>query len=178
MKEIFKDIEGYDGTYQVSNLGKVKSNQRAVNCKDRYFKTLPAINFKPTMRGQYLKVTLRFAGRYKNENIHRLVAGAFIDNPENKPFVNHKDGNKFNNCSDNLEWLTPSENTRHALRHSLMNTARGEAKIRTAKLTTVQILSIRQEVKSAPQTEVAKKYGVCQQAISRIVTHRNWAHIK
>lgn len=98
--EEWKDIEGYEGLYQVSNLGRVYS------CKsDRIL--------KPS-GDKYLHVALCTNNKPKTTLLHRLVAEAFISNPENKPQVNHIDGDKMNNMVDNLEWTTAQENINHA----------------------------------------------------------------
>lgn len=102
-KEIWKDIEGYEGLYQVSNLGRVKSNLR----KGKILKS------NSTYDGYY-NVTLSKNGKLKTYRIHRLVCIAFLDNPLNKSEVNHIDGNKKNNNIENLEWCTRSENAEHA----------------------------------------------------------------
>lgn len=93
MEEIWKDIEGYEGLYQVSNMGRVKSLKND-------------IILKPYILRGYEKVLLYKNKKRKHFQIHRLVAMAFIPNPDNKPQVNHKDENKTNNCVDNLEWCT------------------------------------------------------------------------
>jgi len=104
MQEIWKDVNGYEGLYQVSNLGRVESLQRDVN-----------LILKPRLRRDgYLIVSLSKNGKVKSKPIHRLVATAFIPNPDNKKTVNHKDGNKLNNHVTNLEWNTSSENNKHA----------------------------------------------------------------
>lgn len=115
MKEIWKDIEGYEGLYQVSNLGQVKSLERTIivkNCKQS--KTYPEcikIPF-PNKKG-YLRVQLYKNNKRRNLRVHRLVALAFIPNPDNKPKVNHIDGDPTNNVVSNLEWVTGEENRAH-----------------------------------------------------------------
>lgn len=105
MLEIWKDIEGYSGQYQISNKGNVKSFKR--NQK--------GVNLKPQISGQgYLAVSLLTEGKAKWHKVHRLVALAFLENPENKQEVNHLDGDKTNNCVENLVWANRSENTKHA----------------------------------------------------------------
>lgn len=105
IKEEWKDIEGYDGDYQVSNLGRVRSFKRG------YCNVL-----KGTVSNRgYKMVHLRSAIKGpKFLSVHRLVGKHFIPNPENKPEINHKDGNKLNNKIVNLEWVTRTENFRHA----------------------------------------------------------------
>ena len=94
MQEIWKDISGYEGLYQVSNLGNVRKLRFINNIcdKDKIF------NIKKHKQNRgYLKVILYKKGKYKNKLVHRLVAEAFLDNPNNYNNINHKDGNKENN---------------------------------------------------------------------------------
>lgn len=102
MEEIWKDIAGYEGLYQVSTEGRVRS------LKNKTIKLLKP--YKMLKRGGYLEVGLRVPGIKKNYKIHRLVAEAFIPNPEGYNEVNHKDENKENNCVNNLEWCSHSYN--------------------------------------------------------------------
>lgn len=119
MKEIWKDVEGYEGLYQVSNLGNVKSlSFGARNIRKSNVHKL--LKLSPTNCGYY-KVQLYKNGKSKMLYVHRLVATAFIPNPDKKPQINHIDGNKANNASYNLEWATSSENMRHAINHGLRN---------------------------------------------------------
>ena len=99
--EVFKDIEGYEGLYRISNLGNVYSirNNRMIKGRFNTYK--------------YVVVTLSKKGITKEFLVHRLVAQAFMPNPENKPTVNHIDGDKSNNNIKNLEWATYSEQSKH-----------------------------------------------------------------
>ena len=108
MEEIWKDIPGYEGLYQVSNFGNIKSlNWKNMGkAKNMYL--------KPHCHG-YLQIELFNNGVKKTYMVHRLVAQSFIDNPGGYPFVNHKDENKTNNCAWNLEWCTASYNTLYSL---------------------------------------------------------------
>ena len=99
MEEIFKDIKGYEGLYQVSNFGNVKSLDYRHTGKERLLKQ--AID-----KHSYHRICLWSYGEPKWFSIHRLVAESFIPNPDNLPCVNHKDENKHNNHVDNLEWCT------------------------------------------------------------------------
>lgn len=112
MEEIWKDIEGYEGKYQVSNLGRVRSLDRKIGNYFRQGKVL-----KPCVtRNGYLQVYLYNKNSImKPRRIHRLVANAFIPKPKDKLEVNHIDGNKNNNNMENLEWCTSSENKKHAI---------------------------------------------------------------
>ena len=110
--EIWKEIEGYEGVYQVSNHG----NVRSLN----YRKTKKVKNLKPQKdKKEYFTVGLCREGRMKWGKIHRLVASAFLPNPDKKPQVNHINGNKSDNRVENLEWATESENQLHAYKTGL-----------------------------------------------------------
>lgn len=113
--EIWKDINGYEGYYQISNKGNVRSVDRFDGVHDRIGAVI-----KPNLKSNgYLQVGLRKHNKRKWVGVHRLVAIHFIDNLENKPQVNHIDGNKQNNTVENLEWVTAKENQQHAARIGL-----------------------------------------------------------
>lgn len=102
LKVEWKLIEGFDGIYSVSNYGEVRNNRTGKLMKPR-----------KNEKG-YLRIGLTTNGKQKCMRVHRLVAQAFIPNPENKPEVNHIDFNKENNCVNNLEWVTCKENSDHS----------------------------------------------------------------
>ena len=101
VKEEWKDVIGYEGLYQISNLGRVKSIRKNI-----------ILRCSNTTTG-YKKIELCVNGKVKTFKVHRLVGFAFIPNPENKPNINHKDGNPINNYIENLEWCTQRENVIH-----------------------------------------------------------------
>lgn len=104
-------IDNQETNYSVSDSGEIKNN------------TTNKI-LKQQIQNGYCHCTLSIKPKPKRCRVHRLVAQAFLDNPENKEFVNHKDGNRQNNCVDNLEWVTPSENTQHAVKTGLTTSRR------------------------------------------------------
>lgn len=116
-------------------------------------------------------------GVTKNFRMARLVAQAFIPNPENKPEVNHIDGNKLNDCVENLEWNTRSENMRHADRTGLRVMPRGEDHPNT-KLTTKKVKRIRKLYKQGMmQKRISKLFDTKQDTVSDIVNFKTWKHI-
>jgi hypothetical protein len=118
--EIWKDIIGWESIYQVSDLGRVKSLPRIMKHKGKYDRLYPENILKLSKNTQgYMVCTLLTMGVKKTALVHRLVAEALIDNPENKPMVNHKDGDKTNNMKSNLEWNTGGENNLHAYKTGL-----------------------------------------------------------
>ena len=108
--EIWKDIQGYEGLYQVSNYGNVKSLNYRMTGKERILKSGKTVN-------GYLAVDLCKNGKRKHSLIHRLVAQAFLENPNNYPQVNHKDENKQNNHVSNLEFCTSFYNMNYGTRN-------------------------------------------------------------
>lgn len=106
-EEVWKDVKGYEGLYQVSTLGRIKT------CSGRFKGRIRKLKVD---RHGYECVALVKHGVRKDHLVHRLVAQAFIPNPENKPQVNHIDENPLNNCLYNLEWVTAAENANHGTR--------------------------------------------------------------
>ena len=106
MEEVWKDIKGYEGKYQVSNYGRIRNINSNKILKPNKHKT------------GYLNIDLHGKNKYM-PYIHVLVANAFIEKPNDTVEVNHIDGNKENNCVDNLEWVTKSQNIIHAYEHNL-----------------------------------------------------------
>ena len=155
MREKFKPLKGFEKQYEVSSFGRIKSLERPW-VKQDFFLT-PSI----TQNG-YAVVSLWDNGRFKPMNyIHRLVAEHFMSNEDNKPCINHKDGNKQNNHLYNLEWCTYSDNMKHAYCIGL----------RKLKLTIDQISEIRMRYASGEESfyTLSKDYPVSKSTIRRIV---------
>ena len=106
MNEVWKNIDGYEGKYQISNLGRVKSLQRWSGTK--YYNREQILNNYVNKKNGYVYVYLTKNNKSKNIRLHKIVANAFILNPNNLPQINHKDGNKQNNYFENLEWCSCS----------------------------------------------------------------------
>lgn len=130
--EIWKDIKDYEGLYQVSNLGRVKSLPRLITQWNR-FKNItypvPEKILSPRMINDYYSVTLSKEGKTKSIRIHRLVAETFIPNPDNLPEVNHKDENKVNNSVSNLEWCDRQYNNTYNDHNAKINTKKRKSVI-------------------------------------------------
>lgn len=109
MEEIWKSIPGYEGSYEVSNMGNVRSLDRIVLMKNGRSRFQKGRVLKTSGGKNYILVTIGVV----NYAVHRLVACLFVPNPQNLPVVNHKDENRFNNRADNLEWCTQRYNTNY-----------------------------------------------------------------
>lgn len=128
MQEQWKYVIGYEGLYKISNEGKLKSCERKIHVAHRGydgFKTVKEKEMKTRINNMgYESVKLCKDNKYSEALIHRLVAQAFIPNPNNLPCVNHKDENPLNNCVDNLEWCTQKYNCNFGNRNSKISKSR------------------------------------------------------
>lgn len=170
MNEIWKTIENYSD-YEVSSLGRIRSNKR---------KAVGIVGYvlKPKVdKGGYLTIPTMYRddGKIKTLKVHRLVAQAFIDNPNNYPQVNHRDGDKTNNNVDNLEWCTHKQNFKHAKEHGLR--PKGEEHGRH-KLTWDDVNYIREHHKKGDKefgaNGLARKFGVTPRVITLIMRNEIW----
>lgn len=169
-REEWKWVVGYEGVYLVSNKGNVMSMPRP-SARGKVLK--PSLSTKG-----YLRICLSRDGVIKEATVHRLVAEAFIPNPQGKPEVNHIDGNKANNDVSNLEWVTKSENELHSFRVlGKKPNAPWKDKPRkfARKFNEEQIRAIRADERSRPT--IAKEYGVSKQTIEHIQKRRIYKEI-
>ena len=173
-EEIWKDIHHYEGIYQVSSCGRIRSVGRYVrNATSQYWRNGQII--KPWVGGTspYYNVSLASDGKICKKLIHRLVAEHFLDDWNAAKEVNHKDGNKHNNRSDNLEMCTRQENVMHSMVHKLRHDY-GENSV-NAKLTNEQADHIRRLHRSGVmQNELAEQFKVCKQTICDIVHYKKY----
>ena len=157
--EIWKDVVGYESIFSISNYGRVYSKRTNKILKQ--------------VRNKFGYLTIPTKINYVNYcfRVHRLVAEAFLENPDNKPEVNHKDGNKENNCQVNLEWCTGSENVKHSYDTGL-RTAKSGFDNYGSKLTPEQVDYIRENYKPYCRTNgaraLAKILDVHHTQVSRV----------
>lgn len=172
MDEIWKDIKGYEGIYQVSNLGKVRSVHRIIKYngkgKGGGIHTYPSIVLKQCLNTVgYYQVSLSVNNSRKRHTVHRLVAAAFCVHPSGKNYVNHIDGNYLNNKAENLEWLSSAENVRHAIVNGF-HEVYGEDSHR-AKFSNEQTRIIREiKNKGVSTKDLTTLLGVHKSCINRI----------
>ena len=188
-EEKWKDIEGYEGIYQVSDGGRIRSVDRVVISKNGVKREVKGQLMKQsTSKYGYKVIILRKDGIKKNHRVHRLVAESFINKEKGKTLINHKDGNKRNNRVENLEWCTNSENMKHAFKKDLKQPSnpnkhglmQGETHSRS-KLTERDVLFIRENSKVNggvySNVELASKYDVTKSTIGYIVKEKTWTHL-
>lgn len=154
--EEYRDVVGFEEYFQISNLGNVFSKR-----SNRILKQTKS-------KQGYLTFTTKIVGSNGSNHrfsVHRLVAEAFIPNPESKPYVNHKDGCKTNNILSNLEWVTAKENSAHALATGLRN----------RKLTAEQVREIR--ASNLSQRKLGEIYGIDQTTVGHIKRRASYKDI-
>jgi hypothetical protein len=182
MIEIYNWIKGYENLYKVSNYGNVKTYNWRNSKREAILK--PA-----KTKDGYLQVALQKDGKLKSFKVHRLVALTFLDNPENKPQVNHIDCDKTNNKITNLEWVTAKENTAHSIKmgtFSFQSSAksinrfikRGELN-GGALLTDLKVKEIRSKFVPRKYTRkmLALEYNVKESTIKDVLSKKSWKHI-
>lgn len=169
----WKDVPNYIGLYKVSNEGQVKSLLRISPANKR----VPERILKFSLRYGYPRVKLHKYNKGESVCIHQLVALCFIENPEKKLEINHKDGNKLNNHVSNLEWVTKFENMQHASKIGLLDKRPRGCQHWAAKFNKEQVLFIRNNPEKLTQRQMAKRFSVTQAAISLIVKRKNYSNV-
>lgn len=176
MEIIWKDVPSYEGYYQVSSCGLIKSISRVVKYRENHsgLRKERILKLNVTKSG-YVHAVICIDKVNKTVKVHRLVALAFIPNPENKPCVNHINGIKTDNRVENLEWCTYAENTQHAFKTKLKSGVKGEES-HLSKLKTEDIMKIRLLYSEGchSQNELGKMFNVSQSQIARIINNINW----
>ncbi len=177
--EVWKPVKGYEGYYEVSSHGRVRTIDRVIDKSDGTTQRRRGkISALGTDKNGYHTLSLWKEGKAEFFRVARLVAIAFIENPENKPTVNHINGIKDDDKVSNLEWSTYSENMQHAYDTRLNINPKGEEH-HLVKLTDLDVVEIRRLYESGElnQMKLAEKYNVRQPTISRIIHRKRWKHI-
>jgi len=166
--EKWKEIAGYEGFYDVSNFGRVKSLARKYSRKERYMKVHKCGT-------KYLYAMLSRNNKTKSYRVHRLVAIAFLPNSKNVSDVNHLDGDPTNNAIENLEWCTRKENIRHSVEMGLHPVGERNG---SAKLTGKQVKKIRELREGGMEVNaITKLFPVTKHTIHKILSRNYWKHI-
>ena len=181
-EEIFKPVIGFEGIYEISNLGRVKVLPREWisgtkgNCLRKRGEFFLA---QKTTKFGYFSVKLCKDNKRTYPVIHRLIALAFIPNPDNKPMINHIDGNKKNNRISNLEWCTGDENMKHAARTGLIPKGKDHHDVILQECQVYRLRWIKKNIKveHGYWTKVAKSLNVSLSAIMDVIHDRSWPHI-
>lgn len=173
IEEIWRDVVGYEGFYKISNLGKVISVNR-IDVRGQHRKP---VEKSQRLNNGYFVTTLHKDKVRKTMKVHRLVAMAFIPNPENKPQVNHKDGNKLNNHLDNLEWCTAKENTIHARDNNLLSIVGVNNYQTNLTERDVQIMRWMVNIAGFSYQSTADFFETTKSTVGYIIKGRSWKHL-
>jgi hypothetical protein len=175
--EIWSPAAGYEDKFEVSTAGNVRSVERVVNSRYGSTRRLPSKMLKTwSHNGGYRAVQIVLPGGKRNILVHRMVAQTFIPNPHGKPFINHIDNDRANNCVQNLEWVTQAENIDHAQKQGRMknNSGPGE-KSPAAKLDWHKVSEIREKLsRGFTKAALAKEYNVSSGTIGFIAANKTW----
>lgn len=176
--EIWLHVKGYEGKYEVSNFGRVKSLKRTRVGKGGGIYGVKEKILKCGRKGSYDQAAIHDGnGKRKYALVHRLVAEAFLPNPEIKPCINHKNGIKTDNRIENLEWATYSENSIHAIKNGLFVPEKGSERF-CAKLNEKIVLGIKLRIKNGHKLkDIAKEHKLNPVTISNIKTGTTWKHV-
>lgn len=182
MEEIWLPCPDFEDHYEVSNLGRLKSKSVFIPHEGTWNQDMGGYIKKVKIHNQqvnrygYLHAKLCKYGKCNHRTVHRLVAKVFIPNPNNLTQVNHIDGNKMNNRVDNLEWVSPSGNIKHAYETGLMNSDHLKgSKHHKTKLTEQDVLDIRES--NLKPKDLSKKYNISYSTVIDILNRKTWKHI-
>ncbi|MGN6537672.1 MAG: NUMOD4 motif-containing HNH endonuclease [Mesorhizobium sp.] len=177
--ENFYPVPGYEGLYEISLDGSVRSLPRQVQSRGGT-RTTGGVAIKTSLRNGYPGFVASSCGRGRAVTIHRCLAILFVPNPENKPHINHIDGDKTNFALSNLEWCTHQENMRHAFRTGLTpfpKSGPGD-KSPAARLSWGDVREIRRlAAQGTARQAIADRYGVCKSNINQIVRRETWREV-
>ncbi len=180
--EIWKPILNYENEYEISNLGRVKSKARP--CKGRqpvkeiYMKQQESRNTSQTGDSYYYVVDLYKNKKRKHMKVHRLIAEAFIPNPNNLPHINHINFNTLDNSLENLEWITPKGNSQHSLVHGRLRPPKlkGEDSP-SSKLKESDVIFIRKNYTIKDIAKISKIYGMSRAGMYHVLKRECWKHV-
>lgn len=180
MDEIWKDIIGFEGYYQVSNLARIKRLPRlSKHSYPGYFKPYGERITENTIKNpkKYISAKLTVNGITYTRQMHRVVLMAFVPCPGSEYVVNHKDGDKHNNHLENLEWVTQKDNIRHAKLMGLARYAKGDDS-GASKITEEFVRIIKKMLSDGViQKQIAKHFGISAKMVTDINTGRTWKHV-
>lgn len=183
MSEVWMPIPGYEGSYEASSLGRIRSLTRFVNhapsSTSRGFKRVYVgrILSQYKTRNGYIAVRLSNGKSAKTVHVHRLICQAFLPMKAGLTVVNHKDGDKTNNRLDNLEWCTPSRNMQHAIDNGLKPVLRG-SEVGGSVLNDSCVFKIRYMLECGEtQRSIAEKFGIGQKTVSSLRSGKTWGHL-
>lgn len=176
-EEIFVAIKDYEGSYEISNYGRVRSLTKSWIANGNLVIRKGRILMLSIDKFGYYKINLWNKCKCKRFLVSRLVALHFIANPKSLPQVNHKDGKKLNNYEENLEWVNGSENIQHAFDNGLINVSKGEDHCH-AKLTVRDISKIYDRLEMGYNyRQIAAELGICKGSVQKIVEGMSWKHV-
>lgn len=175
--EDWKPVLNYESLYEVSTTGSIRSVARKCPTKGGKLRNVSAKTLKPVLVKGYHIVNLHKDGVMRQFRLHRLIAEAFIPNPQNLGIVNHLDGNKTNNHMSNLEWCTVERNNTHAAELGLLKGRKGEQHHGNTLTENIVRLIKNALTRGVKGSVLASTYNVSQATISNIKHNKNWNHI-
>lgn len=174
--ELWLHAEGFSSNYYVSNMGRLLTTTHHGGKTPAIMKPAMDLDHRRGQKTGYFKTILDG----KTRRVHIVAARTWVPNPQNKPHVNHIDGDKTNNKISNLEWVTPSENQKHAYKMGLEKPMRGENNP-TSELTEWHVLFLRRcwdtGIGRVSRKEFARLFGVSEGTIKDILENKTWKHL-